>query len=533
MHHPDHPDHRAPPDQRTFLSTAIPYVNARPHLGFAMELVLADVLARYWRQRGRDLCFVTGSDENSLKNVQAARREGVPTATLVERNAASFRSLRETLGLSTDQFLRTSVDPRHRPGVEWLWRACAARGDIYKRPYRGRYCVGCEQFYSDAELHDGRCPEHDIALELIEESNWFFRLSRYEDALRQRLERGELRIVPDSYRNEILAFARDGLSDFSISRSSERAHGWGIPVPGDPEQVIYVWFDALANYLTALGFPDGPDVDRYWRDSEERWHLLGKGITRFHALYWPAMLLSAGLPLPTTIAVHGYLTVDGRKIGKSLGNAIDPEAIVARHGLDVLRYYLCRHIRTGRDGDFSEARLVQARDAELANQLGNLLKRSVNMVERYCDGKIPARGSTPAAQQLAAAVERAVDAAFVEFRVDEALTAAWSLIEFANKHAVDQAPWRLAKRRDEPGVEHQLRITLYTLCECLRLAAHYLAPFMPSTAARIEAQLGLAAGDAPATGEVRSWGGLVPGTAVRPGPPLFPKRGGALHPPAS
>jgi methionyl-tRNA synthetase len=266
-----------------YVTTTIPYVNARPHIGFALELVQADVLARHHRRRGHDVRFLSGTDDNSLKNVLAAQAEGLPTQELVDRNAAAFEALREPLALSFDDFIRTSRDPRHRPGVERFWRACAAAGDLYRKRYEGLYCVGCEQFYALAELVDGRCPEHGTEPQRVAEENWFFRLSRYQDRLLDLIGSGRLRIEPPARRNEVLAFISAGLEDFSISRTHTRARGWGIPVPGDPDQVIYVWWDALGNYITALDYGhDGPDYERWWVRGNQRTHLVGKGVVRFH-----------------------------------------------------------------------------------------------------------------------------------------------------------------------------------------------------------------------------------------------------------
>lgn len=510
---------------RYFITTAIPYVNARPHVGFAMELVLADVQARYRRLRGCDVRFLTGTDENSLKNVQAAEAQGLRTEILVEHNARAFRALRESLELSFDDFIRTSADPRHGAGVEKLWRACAGRGDIYKRAYHGLYCIGCEQFYAESDLVEGRCPEHLTRPERVEEENYFFRLSRYQSQIEALLRSCELRVIPEGYRKEMLALVTSGLEDFSISRSSARARGWGIPVPGDPDQVMYVWFDALGNYITALDYAtDGDLCRRYWAGNADITHVIGKGITRFHAVYWPAMLLSAGLPVPTTIAVHGYVTVEGQKIGKSLGNAIDPDHVVGVHGADVIRYFLCRHIRSGRDGDFSAAAVSRARDSELADQLGNLLKRTINMIERYHDGCVPAPGTgTGTFESQAVDVARRYERAFDDFRLDDALAAAWSLVEAANRYVVQQTPWRLAKRRPNAEAEARLAETLYDLAEILRLSAIFVAPFMPRSATEIRRQLGLA--EDPIGGWTRAtrWGGLEPGTRVCSGESLFPK----------
>ena len=515
-------EHRSP----FYITTAIPFVNAPPHVGFAMELVLADVLARYHRSRGRAVRFLTGTDENSLKNVHAAAAEGISTRTLVERNAAAFRALQLTLGLSFDDFIRTSADPRHRPGVEKLWRACAARGDIYRRTYRGLYCVGCEQFYGEGELLSGKCPEHGTRPEQVEEENYFFRLSRHQRAIQKLLRSGELRVVPESFQNELLALVNRGLEDFSVSRSSRRARGWGIPVPDDPDQVMYVWFDALGNYITALDYShEGPLYGEYWAQPGERVHVIGKGITRFHAIYWPAILLSAGLALPSAIFVHGYLTVDGRKIGKSLGNAIAPEDIVAEFGVDAVRYYLCRHVRAGLDGDFSRDRLARVRDTDLADQLGNLLRRITGMIERYSSGIVPhprpAQLSSRFADQ-AARVRNEVMTALDAFRLHDALAAIWSLVDTGNRYVVEQAPWELARHRTDQDVDARLRTVLYELAELLRLIAHHLAPFLPRTAAEICRQLGLDASRASWEADA-SWGRLRPGARVVSGPVLFPK----------
>lgn len=318
---------------RFYVTTAIPYVNARPHLGFALELVQADVLARHHRLRGARVRFLTGTDDNSLKNVLAAEAEGLSTAELVDRNSAAYAALREPLALSFTDFIRTSRDARHRSGVERLWRACADAGDIYRTHYEGLYCVGCEQFYTSAELVDGKCPEHDVEPQLVAEENWFFRLSRYADRLHDLIAGGTIRVEPASRRNEVLGFIAAGLRDFSISRSRTRAHGWGIPVPDDPDQVVYVWWDALGNYITSLGYGEGgSNYRRWWVENDRRVHVIGKGVLRFHAVYWPAMLLSAGEPLPTDVLVHDYLTTDGRKISKSAGDVVDPVGLADRYG---------------------------------------------------------------------------------------------------------------------------------------------------------------------------------------------------------
>ncbi|MFQ5460696.1 MAG: class I tRNA ligase family protein [Anaerolineae bacterium] len=514
------------------MTTAIPYVNARPHIGFALEAVIADALARYHRLKGDDVLFLTGTDENSLKNVQAAEEEGIPTADLVERNSAAFRGLGPALNLSFDDFIRTSCEERHLLGAEKLWRSIDARGDLYKRDYEGLYCVGCEQFYAASELEDGLCPEHQTPPEPVAEGNWFFRLSRYTQALLDRIESGDLAIVPDNRRNEVLSFIRMGLEDFRVARSRERAHGWGIPVPGDPDQVMYVWFDALGNYITALDYAgEGPLYRRYWTENPNRVHVIGKGITRFHAIYWPAMLLSAGVPLPTTIFVHGYVTVGGQKISKSLGNVIDPYALAGEYGADALRYFLLRHIRSTEDGDFTTLRFMRAYNADLANQLGNLLNRTVSMIGKYAGGVVPEPG--PAAPADAPLVDAGrglagdVEAAMGAFATHRALARVWDLVDKANKYVVVAEPWVLAKARSAGGddgrrASERLATVLYNLAEALRLVGLFASPFVPASAAALREQLGVGETVAP-WDQLSAWGGLRPGTEVRPDGVLFPR----------
>jgi methionyl-tRNA synthetase len=515
---------------RWYVTTAIPYVNAQPHIGFALEIILTDALARYHRAVGEDVRFLTGSDENSLKNVQAAEKLGIPTRELVHRNAAQYEALRESLDLSFDDFIRTSEDPRHAAGVQKLWEACAASGDIYTKPYRGLYCIGCEQFYTEDELIDGLCPEHHTRPEVVEEENYFFRLSRYQDQLLDLIESGKLRIAPATRRNEVLSFIRMGLADFSISRTRKRAHGWGISVPGDPEQVMYVWFDALGNYITALDYAgDGPLYEHYWLHNPNRVHVIGKGIVRFHAVYWPAMLLSAGVPLPSDIFVHGYVTVEGEKMGKSLGNALDPVVLAAEYGTDPLRYYLLREIPATEDGDFSQERFIRTYNTDLADQLGNLLNRTVSMVGRYFGGTVPEPGAPEGPDEvliaLAEGLRVRVDAAIRRFAPHEALATIWELIGAANKYVAETEPWAIARlRKTEPAAELRLATILYNALEALRLAAHYCEPFIPATARALASQLGLSLTTEHDWVAVTQWGGFPVGTRLNPSGVLFPKR---------
>ncbi|HEX9066304.1 MAG TPA: methionine--tRNA ligase [Streptosporangiaceae bacterium] len=485
---------------RSYITTTIPYVNARPHLGHALEFVQADVLARHYRRRGGEVRFQTGTDDNSLKNVLAAAEAGASVPEFVDANAAGFAALAGPLGLSFDDLIRTSSDPRHRPGVERLWRACAASGDLYRKHYEGLYCVGCEQFYLPSELAGGRCPEHGTEPQLVAEENWFFRLSRYGDALLAAVDSGRLRIEPAGRRHEVRSFIAAGLDDFSVSRSVHRARGWGIGVPGDPGQVIYVWFDALGNYVTALGYGFGDDgVDRWWTGAGRRVHLLGKGVIRFHAVYWPAILLSAGLALPTDILVHDYLTVAGQRISKSGGNAVDPVALVDEAGTDALRWWLLREVpRTG-DCDFTVRRLIARADDELANGIGNLVHRVLSLVHRYRDGHVPygaeftdsaenADGAELASAR--AAVAGAVDAALAAGDFRSATAAVWAIADEANKYVNQARPWQLAaaERDGDPAAGSRLDAVLALLVAACRDLGQELGPFLPGLAARITAQ---------------------------------------------
>jgi methionyl-tRNA synthetase len=528
---------------RVYISTTIPYVNGRPHLGHALELVQADVLARHHRLAGDQVRFQTGTDDNSLKNVLAAEAEGASTRELVDRNASAFAELRGPLGLSFDDFIRTSSDPRHRPGVERLWRACAASGDLYRKHYEGLYCVGCEQFYKPAELPGGRCPEHGTQPQRVAEENWFFRLSRYAGQLHELISSGRLRIEPAARRNEVLGLIAGGLEDFSASRSTARARGWGIGVPGDPGQVVYVWWDALGNYITSLGYGAGAgaggDYERWWAGADRRIHLAGKGVLRFHAVYWPAILLSAGEPVPTDILVHDYLTINGRKISKSAavtgvrtgggdlagpGDRIgggdlagrrdlgggddlaDPAALADRFGTDAVRWWLLREVPRLGDADFTVARLVARANDDLANGVGNLISRVVSLVHRYRDGQVPracggSRGEAGAGP-LRAACQRApagVSAALAAFDFRAAAAAAWDIAGEANRYVELTQPWHLARaeRAGDATAAGRLDAVLEVLVSACRALASQLAPFVPDLAAGIAAACDDSAGRLP------------------------------------
>jgi len=465
-----------------YITTAIPYVNAAPHIGFALELIQTDARLRYERLRRAEglVHGLTGSDENSLKNVRAAETAGEEVGAFVERHAEEFKALQGVLDLSFDDFIRTREE-RHMAGAQKLWSACKPE-DIYKKSYSGMYCVGCEQFYTEKEVPTGECPDHKKPLERIEEENYFFTLSNYQEQLEQLIESDTLRIIPETRKNEVLSFIRSGLEDFSISRSQERARHWGVPVPGDEGQVMYVWFDALSNYITALGYAQDDELyEKFWLENPERAHVIGKGILRFHAVYWPAMLLSAGVPLPTELFVHGYITVEGEKMSKSIGNTIHPKELVDEYGTDAVRYYFLREIPSHGDGDFSRERMEE-RYAELANQLGNLVSRVAAMSVKYFDGELddaaPAPGSREEALEFAQAQE--LEKAMGDYDFKRYIDMVWVRVGEANEQVDKEAPFKTVKI-DEAAAKK----TLSEVARTIRQIAQALAPILPQTSAEI------------------------------------------------
>ncbi len=450
-----------------YITTTIPYVNAPPHVGFASELVQADAIARYHRLQGRQVRFQTGTDENAFKNVLSAEAARIPVQQFVDRNSERFRQLASALALSHDQFVRTS-DTEHRNAVlAFLERL--QPGDIYEKEWRGLYCAGCEDYYQEHELVDGRCTDHAAPLEEIAERNYFFRLSRYQQPIRDAIASGHLQIFPESRKTEVLRFIDRGLTDISISRSAERSRGWGIPFPNDRSQVVYVWIDALVNYLTGLGFPDAPLQNCYWSDRATKLHVIGKNVWKFHAIYWPALLLSAGQALPDQILVHGFLTQNGQKISKSSGNAIDPIDYVNQYGVDAVRYFLLRHIHPFEDTDFSTDRLLQVYDSDLANALGNLCSR-VTTLAVSAELKRTARVTPPAT--LPGFVEH-----IENFRLDQAIETLWVEVRQLNQILSSEQPWIALKngRRDEASA------VLLHVIERLDVVAWWLQPFLPET----------------------------------------------------
>lgn len=464
--------------KKFYITTAIPYVNAQPHIGFALELVQSDLIARYNRMIGNDTFFLSGVDENSLKNVRAAEEQNLSTQELCDKNSDLFKTLMKELDISIDGFIRTSSEAHHR-GAQMLWQSCNPN-DIYKKRYSGNYCVGCEAFYTDKDLVDGACPEHLTVPETIEEENYFFKLSNYQDILQKLISSGELQVFPKYRKNEVLSFIEMGLEDFSISRSVERAKNWGVPVPGDPSQVMYVWFDALSNYITGLGYgSDQTDLyDQYWPADV---HVIGKGISRFHAVYWPAMLLSAGIMTPKSVFVHGYISVNGKKMSKSLGNVVDPFELIHSYGSDAVRYFLLREIPADDDGDFSFEKFIERYNSDLANDLGNLVSRVSNMIERYLDGRVPEIDIDEELYDLSA-----VQNHIAQYKFNAGLEEIWHIIRLANKMVEDEKPWELHAVSNLD----KLNQVLGTLTVMIRDIALALEPFMPNVAKQIQDQYG-------------------------------------------
>jgi methionyl-tRNA synthetase len=470
----------------TYVTVAIPYVNADPHLGYAYELVQADIYARARRGAGDEVRFHGGTDDYSLKNVLAAEAAGEPTRSFVDRHADRFEALRGPLRLSFDDFIRTSRDPRHVPAVEHLWRSAGANGDLYKRQYGGDYCVGCEQFYDVSELADGRCPEHHTPTERVAEENWFFRLSRYQGHLEELISSDKLAVRPEPFRREVLSFIRSGLEDISVSRSCERARGWGVPVPEDPTQVVYVWFDALANYVSALDFGpgDSPAYRRWWLEADNRVHVIGKGILRFHAVYWPAFLASAGQPAPTRVQVHPYLTVDGAKLSKSLGGGVGPVALAHAYGADSVRWWFARDVGEVADTDFTVRRLIDRANEDLAGALGNTVNRIATLVHRSLGGRVdPAVPVPPPFADLPAAVATAA----ADFRLRDATRSIIDCVGVLNSDLAATEPWRLAR---DPAKRDELVAVLSRQVAAARTVASAAEPFIPDLAALLRRQLG-------------------------------------------
>ncbi len=503
------------PAEPYYVTAPIYYPTAAPHLGTAYTTTLADTLVRYHRQAGEEAFFITGTDEHGDKLAESAAEAGVEPQAFVDAMAARFREQWQALGLAPQRFVRTT-DPQHQAAVRHFWSTIHAKGEIEFKSYEGLYCVGCEEFKVERDLVDGKCPNHDRPLEQRAESNYFFKTKHYFGWLEAELARHPALIQPERYRNEVLAMLRDGgLGDLCISRPRERL-AWGIPLPFDPAYVTYVWADALISYLTGVGYPDAPDWERCWAGVH---HVIGKDILKFHGAFWPIMLHVAGIPLYRELRVHGHFTFGGRKISKSALTVVDALALKDVYGFEALRYFMLREMSFGLDAEFSEEALVRRLNADLANDLGNLLSRSTSMVGRYFDGAVPPPQGTSPLAAVAERVAREVDAQLRDFSTSRALAALWELISAADKRLDDEKPWQLAK---DPGQRERLAASLYESLEALRVIAVLLAAFMPETSSKILEQIGSTVPIAP-LGQALAWGQLPPGTRTRKGPALFPR----------
>jgi methionyl-tRNA synthetase len=464
-----------------FLTTAIDYVNSRPHLGTAYEKITADVIARYHRLKGDDTWFLMGNDEHSQNVFKRAIEQGKDPLAYCDEMEQVFREVWARLDVSFDDFIRTSDRRRHFPAVQRLAQACLEKGDIYEGFYEGHYCVGCEEFKPEKDLVDGLCPIHKTRPEWIKEKNWFFRLSKYQQPLLDHFAAYPSFIEPESRRNEILRLVEGGLEDISMSRAGQ---SWGVPLPFDPASVVYVWFDALINYAAAVGY--GWDEAQFARRWPANLHIVGKDITRFHCVFWPAMLMSAGLPLPAQVFGHGWVYFKGERMSKSLGNMVDPLDAAKRFGPDPLRLYLTKEVPYGGDGDFTWERFEEKYNADLANNLGNLVNRVAAMSERYRQGRLVASAGGPLAEAAGEAA-RTYAGAMDRLALHEGVAAAYRLVSAANEFIAERQPWTLAK---DPAAADSLSQVLYEAAEAVRIAAVLLLPVMPTSAAEILRRVG-------------------------------------------
>ncbi|NTW06368.1 MAG: methionine--tRNA ligase [Syntrophaceae bacterium] len=501
-----------------YITTPIYYVNASPHIGHAYTTIVADVLARYYRMAGVETFFVTGTDEHGDKIAEAAQKAGITPKEYADSISAQFRSLWPELSITNDYFIRTT-DKNHIETVRYILEKVHAAGDIYFGQYEGYYCVGCERFYMEKELVDGKCPDHQTTPEHRKESNYFFRMSKYQKWLIDYINEHPDFIRPERYKNEVLAFLREPLEDLCISRPKTRLE-WGITLPFDENYVTYVWFDALINYVTAVGYPEGENFRKFWPVAQ---HLIAKDILKPHGIYWPTMLKAAGIEPYRHLNVHGYWNSDQSKMSKSLGNVVRPLDLKDKYGLDAFRYFLLRDMVFGLDSNFSEEAFVQRLNSDLANDLGNLVSRTITMAIKYCDGKVPETNEANHDNYLIQAASRTVEEmknCFAEMSLHKALIAIWEFINITNKYIVEKEPWTLGK---DPAAKEKLISIMYNLLASLRAIAVLISPFMPQTAQKILMQIGAGDSEKLDLGGLLDWGTLRAGNPLTRGESLFPR----------
>lgn len=501
-----------------FISSAIPYVNAEPHVGTAYEIIACDFIARYRRQRGEAVHFLTGTDEHSLNVARSSAELGITPQEWVDRMVPKWQEVWSRLDISNDDFIRTS-ETRHAQRVQAFVQRLHDRGEIYLGTYEGPYCVSCEEFKREKELIDGNCPIHGRPVEILSEENYFFPLSKYQLRLLDLYAETPASVMPDFRRNEVVTFVAGGLLDLSISRSGT---DWGIPLPWDPKHVVYVWVDALLNYATAVGFGTDPDTfERLWPADL---HIIGKDIVRFHAVIWPALLMAAGVDVPKTVFAHGHINIGGEKMSKSSGTGIHPFELLDHFGVDSYRYYFMREISFGHDGSFSWESMTERHNADLANGLGNLASRVLAMLASYFDGVVPEPVTPGAESDLPAVIDdvlRRYDEHMLAVQLQPALVSVWDIVARANHYLVEKEPWKLAK---DPANREELASVLYAAAETLRVLAIAIAPIMPGAAAKLWSQLGVDQPlDEQRLPDAGVWGGLAVGTSTIKGESLFPR----------